>query len=122
MQNQESYRNSQNYRTYSVGDYKPVDSNKTNFIGRLGTMVRVWAVTIGLVLVVQMACKWISFTSWTDYITTWGGTGVNDDPEFVNNWRLWNDNPYEISATSPAIDAGTDMTYILQAFEYLPQV
>lgn len=104
------------YSTYGTGEYKQVDSNKTNLY--------------------YMAWGGVDFggdhwrgaggsptgnpTSWTDWINNWGGNGVNDDPEMINQTRIPTGNPFEISSTSPAIDAGTDMRYILQAFDYLP--
>lgn len=60
---------------------------------------------------------------WTDW-TTAGGDGINDDPDMVNDLTYYdastNPEPFEIASTSPAIDAGTNMSYILQAFTYLP--
>ena len=60
---------------------------------------------------------------WTDW-TGAGGDGVNDNPEMVNDLDYYdvstNPQPFEITSTSPAIDAGTDMSYVLNQFEYLP--
>ena len=58
-------------------------------------------------------------TSWSDWVNNYGGDGVNDNPDFAGNWRL---GKYELSVTSPAIDAGTDVTYILNKFSYLPGI
>lgn len=102
--------------TYNTGDYKYTDSLHTNLAwlawdGTVDFGNDHWrhGATIG------------APSSWADFINNWGGSGVNDDPEFVNNTRIPTGNPFEISATSPAIDAGTDMRYILNKFEYLPQ-
>ena len=105
------------YSTYSSGDLKYVDSMHTNLA---------WQAWDGSASFGGNRWRWGSTTGsiddgggWSDWVSK-GGDGVNDDPDFVNDYRWYNTAPYEISATSPAIDAGTDMTYILQAFEYLP--
>ena len=62
-------------------------------------------------------------TNWSSWVSL-GGSGVNNDPEMVNDLTYYdadiNPQPFEISATSPAINAGTDMSYILNKFLYLP--
>lgn len=106
------------YTTYSTGDYKQVDSNKTNLCymawGGVDFGGNHWRGNGGSPTGTP--------SDWADFINpvTYGGSGVNDDPELVNNTRVPTGDPYEISATSPAINAGTNMTYVLQAFEYLP--
>jgi hypothetical protein len=61
--------------------------------------------------------------NWSSWISL-GGNGVNDDPQMVNDVTyfdvIFNPQPFKISATSPAINAGTDMSYILNKFLYLP--
>jgi hypothetical protein len=105
------------YTTYSTGDYKQADSMHTNLL------YRAWGgVDFG-------GNHWRGNggsptgnpSDWADYISaSWGGSGVNADPQFKNNTRLWNNAPYELKSTSPAINAGTNMSYILNRFEYLP--
>ena len=57
-------------------------------------------------------------SSWNDFVTNYGGTGVNNDPKFAGNWRL---GKYELQSSSPAIDAGTNMLYYLNKYVgYLP--
>ena len=104
------------YTTYSTGDYKQVDSNRTNLVyqawGGVDFGGNHWRGAGGSPTGTP--------SSWTDWVNNYGGDGVNDNPDFANNTRLWDDAPYELQSNSPAIDAGTDMTYVLQAFEYLP--
>lgn len=104
------------YSTYSNGDYKQVDSQKTNLYymawGGLDFGGNHWRGAGG--------SPTGNPTSWSDWVNNWGGNGVNADPQFANNTRLWYDAPYELKSTSPAIDAGTDMSYVLNKFDYLP--
>lgn len=104
------------YSTYSAGDYKQVDSNRTNLY------YMAWGgVDFG-------GNRWRGAggsptgnpSSWSDFINNWGGNGVNANPKLINNTRIPTGQPFEIDATSPAIDAGTDMSYILNKFSYLP--
>lgn len=104
------------YTTYSTGDYKQADSNRTNLCymawGGVDFGGNHWRGAGGSPTGTP--------SSWADFINNYGGDGVNDDPELINNTRVPTGNPFEISSTSPAIDAGTDMSYILNKFEYLP--
>jgi hypothetical protein len=57
-------------------------------------------------------------SGWSDFVNNYGGTGVNADPKLAGNWRLGD---YQLQASSPCIDAGTNMLYYLNRYVgYLP--
>lgn len=67
---------------------------------------------------------------WTDWLSK-GGTGVNDNPDLETNYlydelwdrTLWNYDLAKLKSTSPAIDAGTDVSYYIDGlFGYLPDI
>ena len=60
-----------------------------------------------------------------------GGTGVNNNPDLETNYlydelwdrTLWNYDLAKLKSTSPAIDAGTDVSYYIEGlFGYLPDI
>lgn len=62
-------------------------------------------------------------SSWSNWTSSYSGDGVNDNPHLAKNWRIYtgSNNPFELQATSHAIDAGTNMSYWLNRYvNYLP--
>ncbi|GJQ44051.1 MAG: hypothetical protein JETCAE03_35490 [Ignavibacteriaceae bacterium] len=71
-----------------------------------------------------------SISNWSDWLSK-GGTGVNDNPDLETNYlydelwdrTLWNYDLAKLKSTSPAIDAGTDVSYYIDGlFGYLPDI
>ena len=59
--------------------------------------------------------------NWSGYVNTYGGTGVNANPLFVNpRYLMEHDDAYKLQPNSPAIDAGTDLSYYQALFGWLP--
>ncbi len=52
-------------------------------------------------------------SSWPDWVNTYGGTGVNSNPLFVNNVR--ERNGYVISSNSPARNTGVDLQTFIES-------
>ena len=52
-------------------------------------------------------------SGWSAWTNTYGGTGVNANPQFVNNVR--ERNGYVISSNSPAINAGSDLRVFIES-------
>lgn len=50
---------------------------------------------------------------WTGWVNTYGGTGINSNPLFVNNVR--GKNGYVISSNSPALNAGYDLKNFIES-------
>jgi hypothetical protein len=100
--------------TYGSANIKYIDSCKTNLVWRnyapydLGLGGNDWY---------GNGTPNLEPTTWASWLG-YGGDGVNENPELVGNYRT-GDLFGEISATSPAIDAGTDMSYVLNKFTYM---
>jgi len=108
-----------NWLARSCGDGgQIVDSSKTNLIWRA------WESggEFGACFVGSGGSPSGTPSNWSSYVNTYGGTGVNENPDLANNPRIYTESnlPYVLEMTSPAINAGTDMRYILNKFSYLP--
>lgn len=55
-----------------------------------------------------------SVSGWTDWVNTFGGTGENSNPFFLNNIRQ--SNGYVIGLNSPARNAGEDLQALIESF------
>jgi hypothetical protein len=109
-----------------VNQRKYIDSCKTNL------MYRIYAASpeIGGNTWVRSNGTLTSISNWSDWLSK-GGTGVNDNPDLETNYlydelwdrTLWNYDLAKIKSTSPAIDAGTDVSYYIDGlFGYLPDI
>jgi hypothetical protein len=109
-----------------VNQRKYIDSCKTNL------MYRIYAASpeIGGNTWVRSNGTLTSISNWTDWLSK-GGTGVNDNPDLETNYlydelwdrTLWNYDLAKLKSTSPAIDAGTDVSYYIDGlFGYLPDI
>lgn len=109
-----------NLDTWSNSATKYVDSCKTNLLWRgwgTGEVAIGWQGWVG-----SGGSPTGSPGDWATYSNaSWGGTGVNDNPDFVRPyWEANEYDAYELQSSSPAIDAGTDLSYYQALFGYLP--
>lgn len=62
-------------------------------------------------------------SNFSDWVSSYGGDGVNGDPDLIKNWRIYtsSNNPYETGSSGAGIGKGTNMSYWLNRYEnYLP--
>lgn len=110
-----------------VNQRKYIDSCKTNL------MYRIYASSPeigGNTWIPSGGGATTDIADWTDWLSK-GGTGVNDNPDLETNYlydelwdrTLWNYDLAKLKSTSPAIDAGTDVSYYIDGlFGYLPDI